>query len=188
MKRKPVYPIFLLLFIFVSLIGLAIWQQSAYLLYAASAIPFIIVPFLPEMSSIQKLKASAKNNDVQIYKLATIEGAPANHLIVQFQPGIVNWNRKMLYINLKNIPTVSKDLFAPDSASVPVLTFDLELNKRKPDLIGIRLQNIKERTSSFSFTTDEITRFVVRLDDLTEHAAPSLPISAPHTTSNRMQA
>ncbi|WP_409341955.1 hypothetical protein [Paenibacillus sp. MBLB4367] len=187
MKRKSITFLCIGLLVFGLLIALAIWQQSAYLLYAASAVPLLIVPFIPDIRSNQHLKASRKDN-VQIYKLATIEGAPANHLIVQFEPGKVNWNRKMLYVSMKDAPTVAKDVFAPDSASVPVLTFDLVLHKRKSDLIGILLQNVKQRTSSFSFTTEEITRLVIRLEDLAEPAAPARSIAAAQTRSKRMQA
>lgn len=166
MNRKSIYYLLGGLVLFAALIGLAIWVQSAYLLYAASAVPMLLVPLLPDFRSSQWIKASAKDGSVQIFKLATVPDAPANHLILQMQPGTINWKRKTLYINMHNAPTVAKQFFSPDAASVPVLSFDLITNKRKPDIVGIRLDHVAERTSSFSFTTDEITRFVIKLDDL----------------------
>lgn len=164
--------------LFAVLIAAAIFLQSAYLLYAASAIPFLLVPFIPDIPGSQKLKNHNKSGDVRIYR--TGSSALDGLIIIDFTPGTIYWNKRRLYFSMEGVETVPAHAVPVEAASVPVLSYDLFRHPRKTNWYGIRLNHLVERLHAFSFTTDEIARLVIRLEDLDQtNISPSLPRTSP---------
>src|SRR5690606_5306382 len=116
--------------LFVILFGASVWLQSPILLYIASAIPIFIVPFLPDIPTSQRLQPGKQS--VQVLKRTDPAGEEAEWLVVSFQPGTIQWNRKWLVIPTKG-GHVDMNSQAPNgghdseyTASLTVLKYDLK--------------------------------------------------------------
>jgi hypothetical protein len=178
MKKKHLWIFFTGIFIFFLLLGFSLLTQSAYLIYAASVVPLLTVPFIPDIRSNQWLKPSTRDENLLIYKLAEGEETEAEQIIIEFKPGTVNWKRHMLYIKLDNLTTLQQTSSISDAATVPILQYDLIAHPRKMHWFGIQLENVVERISSFSFTTKEVNRFTIRIQDIQELApSPEIPLT-----------
>ncbi|MCZ8515667.1 hypothetical protein O9H85_25300 [Paenibacillus filicis] len=153
------------------LIACAVHFESTEYLYIASALPILIVLLLPDIRQNQFIVLK-KNSGIRLIKQT--EGQETL-LVIEFTPGSILWDRTMLYFDLNQLSEarpVSKS--SEPSASLSVLSFDLSLHPRKPNWIGIRLNQISERTRSLSYTTEEVTRLVIRMSDLEETAVQML--------------
>lgn len=161
------------IFVFLALIGVAIMLQSAIYLYAASAMPILIVMALPDARTNQYIRGKKALEAVKIYKLSDEENPL---LILTCQPGFIHWNSKKLYFNLNDVQSTphSAELANEEHASLSVLGFDLTAHPSKTGWIGIDLAQLKLRTANLSYTTDEITRLVIPMKDLEETALQML--------------
>lgn len=154
--------------VFITLLAFAIYFESAIYLYAASALPVVIVPLLPDMVKHQYVDA-VKNKNIRFAKL-TIGSDPM--LAISFTPGHIRWNRGIskLYFHLNQISENPELAKAPSQesgeASLTVLPFDLSVHPRKQGWVGIDLSQLVQRTGSLSYTTGEVTRLLIRMSDL----------------------
>lgn len=164
MKSKNGKAVFFGILIFALLIAAAIVLQSAYLLYAATAVPILLVPFLPDLSSSQKLKPGRSSVPVRIYR--TSPEVDAGLLVIEAAPGAIQWNKKKLIFSLEGVPVHSRAGSRDVSAGVPVLLYDLVKQGKKRNMYGIVLNHLKDRLNTMSYTTDEVTRLVIRMEDL----------------------
>jgi hypothetical protein len=161
------------------LIGLAIFFQSELFLYAASALPILIVSVLPDIRQNQYIRGPKDREAIQLYKQSNGEDPL---MIVAFQPGFVRWKCKKLFFYLADIekhPSPPQDTQQGRAVSLSVLAFDLSLHRDKPGWIGIDLAQLAQRTAHLSYTTDEITRFVIRMSDLEQTALQMLSAQSP---------
>ncbi|WP_135553007.1 hypothetical protein [Paenibacillus cymbidii] len=156
------------LLLFGLLLVIAWYVQSAYFIYAASAVPIFIVPFLPDLRSRQTLRVSAKDDSVRMFVMDPEGQTKPEFLVIRFIPGVINWHKGIVYFTLNELPTETLPSYRPEGAPVSVLKHDLIAPRRKTNRYGIRLQQIVERTAGLSFTTKEIDRFVIRIADLQE--------------------
>ncbi|MNC21962.1 hypothetical protein D3C75_699500 [compost metagenome] len=61
-----------------------------------------------------------------------------------------------------------------------MLQFDLVPHRRNKELYGIEMANVAARFRTLSYTTDEVTRLVIRLEDL----RPEDPAMPEHRTAS----
>ncbi|WP_426451245.1 hypothetical protein ACP26L_03915 [Paenibacillus sp. S-38] len=177
--------------VFLSLLGLSYLYESIYFLYAASAMPIAITMLLPERKAYQYMKNSKRFR----FRLETLGGEPA--LSVTFEPGDIRWTRGRLYLQLKSLRKLkpaageasTQSNAGGHTASLPVLAFDLTPHPSKKGWIGIDLAQLAERTRSLSFTTHEVSRFVIRISDLESAAAAKEgAVPRPAAAGERLQA
>lgn len=159
--------------LFAALLGLAALFQSEMLIYAASAIPILIVLFLPDIKKYQYIRTTKNSKNLAIYKQ---ENGEESLIIIAFQPGFLRWKSRKLFFHLNDISEDSNRAASVlqghggTVASIPVLSFDLSAHKRKTGWISIDLSQLEQRTTNLSYTTDEINRLVIRMKDLEETA------------------
>ncbi|MDF2962422.1 MAG: hypothetical protein K0S39_4157 [Paenibacillus sp.] len=169
MSKKQSWLLFMYTIIFLGLIAVAIWLQSELYLYAATALPILIVTALPDIRQHQYIRGQKDLNDVKIYKQSDEEDPL---VIITFQPGFVRWNCKKLFFHLNDIQSGPHPIEQTKEkhASLSVLGFDLTAHPRKTGWIGIDLAQLTLRTANLSYTTDEITRLVIPMRELEETA------------------
>jgi hypothetical protein len=173
MKKNIILTLGILMFL--ASAGLAVRLESTVFLYISSILPLFIVPFLPDVGTHQYIKPAKQSDQVEIIRPATDSG-PSGLLLIRFQPGFVKWNKKMLYFSLKDIsayPTLP--IREEYTASLSVLKYDLKPHPTKKGWIGIRIPHLLQRMEQLSYTTQEINRLVIRMEDLQELASLSLP-------------
>jgi hypothetical protein len=167
MKKNTIGLIFSIL-LFLIFILLAIMFQSTTYLYVASILPLVIVPFLPDISSNQYIRTDKQENQVQIIKLQDKEATSSDLLVISFEPGFIDWRKKYLYFHNETAVVLTALQQDPYTASMSVLKYDLKRHPRKKNWVGISLQNLIQRTPQLSYTTEEINRLVIRMEDLNE--------------------
>lgn len=157
------------------LLGLAALLQEEMLIYAASAVPILIVVFLPDIKRYQYIRSGSRN--VAIYKQGDGE---ESILVITFEPGFLRWKSGMAYFHLKDIAGQPQPGTAAqqNAASISVLAFDLSAHRRKTGWIGINLAQLAQRTANLSYTTDEVTRLVIYMKDLEETALTMMSSTA----------
>nr|WP_210023570.1 MULTISPECIES: hypothetical protein [unclassified Paenibacillus] len=176
---------------FAGLLGFAIYYESAIYLYAASALPVVIVPLLPDMIKNQYADAVPKKS-VRFVKL-TVGGDPI--LAISFTPGFIRWNRGTgkLFFHLNQMSEIPELTGIPDrhqgtkEASLTVLPFDLSLHPRKQGWVGIDLCQLAQRTGSLPCTTSEVTRLLIRMSDLEAVAMQLLSSSGLPSGADKQQ-
>jgi hypothetical protein len=156
--------------LFVVLLGAAIYYQSSNFLYAASAVPILIVIFIPDIKSSQYIKPG-RSNRVSLSKSGGADGPEL--LAITFEPGYVNWRKRIVYFAVADAfdaPTDgTNDAAAPDIiASLRVLKYDLLPARNNNRWIGIQLDNLKERSTSLAFSLDTVNRLAIPMDDIRE--------------------
>jgi hypothetical protein len=156
--------------LFVVLLGAAVYYQSSNFLYAASAVPILIVIFIPDIKSSQYIKPG-RSNRVSLSKTGGADGPEL--LSITFEPGYVNWKRRIVYFaatDAFDAPTDGANaVTAPDIiASLRVLKYDLLPARDRNRWIGIQLDNLKERSTSLAFSLDTVNRLVIQMDDIRE--------------------
>ncbi len=174
------------LILFAIMFGASVWQESPILLYIASAIPIFIVPFLPDIPTSQKL--STGKQSVEIIKRADASGEEAEWLVVSFQPGTIQWNRKWLVIPTEGVSVGSPNHTDDYTASLTVLKYDLKDRKNRNGTISINLPNLIQRMSGLSFTVEEANRLMIRMEDLETVVALPIPVTSVPTRSVEIQA
>jgi hypothetical protein len=179
MKRKQWVGLLCLL-LFGLLIALAVYKQSAYILYAASLLPIVIVPLLPDIRTNQKVNP-AKNNRFRIFTTAAEDGTVPDFIVIEFVPGSIQWNKQLLYFPADRLPFAAKGKSLDDGLSIPVLGFDLVRHPRKRKWLGIRLRHLVQRNAGFSFTLREVTRLIIPYAEVQPFVNPSFDESVTST-------
>lgn len=162
--------------LFLILLSCSIFFESTQFLYAASAVPIFIVMLLPDIRQNQYIELKKDRGVRLVHQTAGDEPL----LLIDFEPGFIRWNCNKVYFDLNELSQASRNNdkeASSSSASLSVLAFDLSLHPRKSGWVGIDLSQLTERTRSLSYTTDEVTRLVIRMSDL-EEAAVRLMSSA----------
>lgn len=172
---------------FALLIALAIFFESAYTLYAASVLPIIVVPFLPDIPASQWLKPSGKKSRVRIYRTSPNAEDPGAFVIIECAPGTIRWNCRKFYFSTEGIPVRHPSADA-SIKSVPVLAFDLIPHRRRKNSYAIRANHLIERMASLSVSPEDITRLVIRLEDLQRLRRADEPISGATAVNKGLQA
>lgn len=173
---KRILALFTASVVFIALIVLAIHYQSANFLYAASALPILIVLLIPDVRSNQYIKPQKHKGQVHVYRTTGKSGPEL--LVITFQPGYIHWNKHIVYFQADDVPAADQKTNDPFTATFSVLKFDLVRHPRKPQWIGIRLAHLRERSKSLSFTIDEVNRFVIRMEDIREIAGRPAPVTS----------
>jgi hypothetical protein len=187
MSKKQKWSLFGAILLFIALLGLALLFESELFIYAASAIPILIVLALPDIRQQQYIQNGKNPDGIQFYKIANSDDPL---LIISFQPGYVRWHCKKLFFNLNEMKAETVEILpaAGDSASIPVLSFDLSAHRRRTGWFGIDLAQLSQRTVNLSYTTEEVNRFVIHMKDLEAVAllmmASSSPVVANNSSSN----
>ncbi|ALS24055.1 hypothetical protein [Paenibacillus naphthalenovorans] len=176
--------------VFITLLGLAVYFESAVYLYAASALPVVIVPLLPDMAK-HRYADAAKNKNVRFAKL-TIGGDPM--LAISFSPGYIRWKRATgkLYFQWSQISGNPELDETPGQghkeASLTVLPFDLSVHPRKQGWVGIDLGQLAQRAGTLPYTAGEVTRLLIRMSDLEAVVMPVAPQTGlPSGTGKQLQ-
>lgn len=185
MKTNIIGFIFSLL-VFVIFIVLAIVFQSTNYLYTASILPLVIVPFLPDIKAGQFVDPAKSGNQVRLIRLQGNEPSASDLLVIAFEQGFVDWRRKTLYFRLEDAVPYASLQPEPYTVSIAVLGYDLKKHPRKKNWIGVSLQNIAGRTKHLSYTTNEINRLVIQLQDIRDLQQP--PASRHTSAGNSLQA
>lgn len=185
MSKNNVKWFWTFIIIFAALLGLALVFQSEMFIYAASAIPILIVLFLPDINKYQYIRSGKHAKNVAIYKQ---DNGEETLIIIAFQPGFLRWKARKMFFHLNDIsedPSIANAVLQGSGgtvASIPVLSFDLAAHKRKTGWISIDLAQLEQRTTNLSYTTDEINRLVIRMKDLEETA---LTVMSASSTSSK---
>jgi hypothetical protein len=164
MKKHNLKLFILGLLLIVICLALAFAMQSAYMLFAASIIPFLIAPFFPDFRVSQKINPNSKS--IQVYGVASSSKDEPNYIVIEFKPGRIHWNQKLIYFSVDHITVVEPGNYTNQAAALPVLRYDLVLRKGRKRWIGIYLRHLVERSSSFSFTINEVNRLVISMQDV----------------------
>jgi hypothetical protein len=167
MKRST-FGLIISVLLFLIFIVLAIMLESTAYLYLASVLPIVIVPFLPDLRSSQYIRTHKPQQLVRLIKLRSSEGSTGALFVIAFAPGFVNWRKNRLYFNFEDAVTYESLLPEDDIVSMPVLKYDLSRHPRKKNWVGISLPQLKQRMKQLSYTTREINRLVIQLEDLNE--------------------
>jgi hypothetical protein len=155
------------LLLFLITFGMSVLFQSAILLYIASAMPMLVVPFLPDINSYQVLRSQ---RHVEIVRLN--EGDPSSEtLVITFDPARLYWNKKYVYIPLDKIEPVAELQSREYTVAMTVLRHDLSFQHKK-NRIGIYLPNLIERLKSMPYTPNEVNRLILRMDDVRDAIMP----------------
>jgi len=174
--NKSICSAFAGILIFAVLIGLAFRYQSAYFLYAASIVPLVTVPFLPDIRTAQYLRAGKRSPSLRFYRTGEAAGTDPGLIIVEFAPGDILWNKHTVYFSLQDIAEARADSAEKKvAATLSVLKYDLVRHRRRKGWVGVRLAPLKERTAGLSFTLREVNRLAIRIEDIRELARPKTP-------------
>jgi hypothetical protein len=185
MKNKNSLAVIIGLLLFGGLITAAILLQSAYLLYAATAIPILLVPFIPDIKTSKTLKPGSSNSKIRMYRTDHPDGE--GFLIIEADPGAIPWNKRRLYFPVTGIPVLADSSHTVNTAGIPILQYDLIKHRRKSNVYGIELANLAPRFRTLSYTADEVTRLIIRLEDI--KPADDTPIGArPSALGKELQA
>lgn len=147
-----------------SLIYISFITESPFFYYAASGVPMLLVPFLPNLRVKQIVPLQDKH--VKVVRMAGSE-ADGDLLVVSFTPGYIRWGKTVLYIPIRNIPV---ETHAGDWESIVALKVsrsDLTARRPRRDCIAISLASMKEKTKGKSFSLRDVNRLIVRMQDVT---------------------
>jgi hypothetical protein len=187
MTKKQIWSLIGAVFLFVALLGLALLFESELFIYAASAIPILIVLVLPDIRQNQYMHSGKNASNVQFVKVAN---GDEPLIVISFQPGFVRWHCRKLYFDLNDLQLNSAETLPSvgNSASISLLSFDLSAHPRRAGWFGIDLAQISQRTANLSYTTEEVNRFVIQMKDLEEvsliMAVASSSVAASNSSSN----
>jgi hypothetical protein len=164
--KKSSLPYFLIGLLCIAIcISLAYFLQSAYLLYAASILPFFILPFLPDLKTDQKIMPFHKDKSIQVYGVTSSDQSP-QYVVIEFKPGRIQWSKKTLYFSADHVAIAPTRSLKQDAVALPVLKYDLIIKKGKYRWVGIQLNHLIERSNTFPFRLKEVNRLVVSIQDI----------------------
>lgn len=167
MTKKQKWSLIGAIFLFIALLGLALLFESELFIYAASAIPILIVMVLPDIRQNQYIHSGKKPSNVQFVK---VTNGDEPLMVISFNPGFVRWHCRKLYFDINDLQLDSVETLpaSGDSASISLLSFDLSTHPRRTGWFGINLAQMSQRTANLSYTTEEVNRFVIQMKDLEE--------------------
>ncbi|MDQ1911721.1 hypothetical protein RAC89_15060 [Paenibacillus sp. GD4] len=148
--------------LFIGLLLLAVYFESQHFIYAASALPILIVLLLPDWRRDQYVTA-AKSSRFELHRQSAGEDSL---LTITFKPGAVRWSSRRLFIRFEEAVNAEMSHQAVPATSIAVLPYDLLPHPSKAGWIGIELGQLVERTRGLSYTTDEVTRLTIRMNEL----------------------
>jgi hypothetical protein len=154
---------------------LAYVLQSAYLLFAASVLPLLILPYLPDIRSKQLIDPLTKNKSIQVYGVSSNENQPS-YVVIEFKPGKVLWSKHTLYFSADHVAIAPTAGLKQNAIALPIYKNDLVIKKGKYRWVGIKLKHMTERSNSFSFKLNQVNRLVISIQDIKElfkEASPS---------------
>jgi hypothetical protein len=154
------------LFLIVFCIVLAFYIQSAYLLFTASILPVLILPFLPDIRTKQTIEPLKNNKSIQVYGVTADDNQTAKYVVIEFKPGKIHWSKQILYFSADHVALAPTTSLKQDAAALPIHKSDLVLKKGKYRWVGIRLNNLDERASSFPFKLSKVNRLVISIQDI----------------------
>lgn len=175
------------IFLFLLTFALSIVLESPVILYIASGIPLCIVPFIPDIKSNQVIRPGKDKDHLKMVRLVGSDKSSSDLLIISFTPGYIQWNKKFLCFKLEDIPTVSSVSTDEYTAAVTVLKFDLRVEPKKGNRVGIYLPHLIERTTNLPYTINEVNRLTVCMEDIREHFIPN-SISVPASGDIKLRA
>ncbi|MEK8132159.1 hypothetical protein WMW72_30100 [Paenibacillus filicis] len=172
MSKMKIWLLVLWITLFAVFLGCSILFESPVCLYVASALPILIVLWLPNPEQNQYIR----RRHLKKVQLLTRNSGENGLLTITFTPGFVRWKRgAKLYFHLD---TLSRE--EPVEAGEPgeesphtslsILPFDLLPHPRKSGWVGIDLDQVAARTSSLAIATSQVARFVVPLQALEQAA------------------
>jgi hypothetical protein len=167
MKNSSIKYFTIGLFLIVFCIGLAFVIQSAYLLFTASILPVLILPFLPDIRTNQTIVPLKNNNSIQVYGV-TDDNQTAKYVVIEFKPGKIHWSKQILYFSADHVALAPTTSLKQDAAALPIHKNDLVLKNGKNHWVGIRLNSLDERASSFPFKLNKVNRLVISIQDIQE--------------------
>lgn len=148
-------------------LGVAFAIQSAYLLFVASLLPLIILPFLPDIRSNQQIEPLAKNKAIQVYGVTSDENQ-ASYVVIEFKPGKVLWNKTTLFFSADHVAVAPLAGLKQNAIALPIYKNDLVIKKGKYRWVGIKLKSMTERSKNFSFKLNQVNRLVISIQDIKE--------------------
>ena len=148
-------------------LGLAFAIQSAYLLFAASLIPLLILPFLPDLRSNQQIDPLTKNKNIQVYGVTSAENQPS-YVVIEFKPGKVLWNKITLYFSADHVVVAPAAGLKQNAIALPIYKNDLVIKKGKHRWVGIKLKDMTERSNGLSLKLNQVNRLVISIEDIKE--------------------
>ncbi|NOV00111.1 hypothetical protein [Paenibacillus planticolens] len=154
--------------LFLTFIVLSLVFESTTYLYIASVCPLLIVPFLPDIRSVQYIKPNQAKGAVRLITMENKDNSDSDFLVILFEQGFVRWNARRIYFNLDDI---MKDVYVkpdPFAATMTVLKYDLFPHRSKKNWVGISLPQLEQRIGQLSYTTNEINRLVIQMSDVNE--------------------
>jgi hypothetical protein len=165
MTKKQAWSLTGIVLCFLALLALAVLFESELFIYAASALPILMVLLLPDIRQNQYIRS---RKDRPLIQLQKVVNGDESLLVVSFQPGYVRWHCKQLYFDLNElspdpIPAMPQ---TGNAASIPVLPFDLTPHPHRAGWFGINLSQLAHRMVNQSYTTEEVARFVISMNDL----------------------
>jgi hypothetical protein len=146
---------------------LAYVLQSAYLLFAASLLPLLILPYLPDIRSNQQIDPLSKNKSIQVYGITSDESQPS-YVVIEFKPGKILWSKQTLYFSADHVAIAPTTRLKSNAIALPIYKSDLVIKKGKYRWVGIKLNGMTERSNSFSFKLKQVNRLVVSIQDIKE--------------------
>ncbi|MDB5054279.1 MAG: hypothetical protein JWM44_2329 [Bacilli bacterium] len=186
MNKKKIKFLCLGLLFIAFCIVLAFLRESAYLLFLASIVPLFIVPFIPDIRTNQHIKPSKGDNGIRIYQATTNGKQTSDQVVIEFKPGKIQWNKNLLLFSPVHIAKTLPKHIIPEVASLSVLKYDLMLKNGK---IGIQLKHLIERSTSFSFTLNEVNRLILSIEDIKNlHAGMNMALGNTASKSKQLQA
>ncbi|WP_159885042.1 hypothetical protein [Paenibacillus puerhi] len=170
MRKKNSWFLALWIVSFAVFLACSILFESPVCLYVASAMPILIVIWLPDREPNQYIRA----RHLKHVHLRTHDSGETGRLTISFNPGFIRWKQAgKLYFHLDSLSreeTAEAAADQPPQASLSILPYDLTPHPSKPGWVGIDLDQVAARTTSLSITTDEVARFIIPLRDLEEIA------------------
>ncbi|MEI7028115.1 hypothetical protein [Paenibacillus sp. y28] len=174
MKKQTIASIGILVFL---AIFAASWVfESPILLYIASAIPMIVVPFIPDLPKNQTIR-HRRSKHISLVKVRTDEQSPES-VVITFKPGAIRWDARSLVLDLEElndaIPVVQHIPEQKHAAVLTVLQHDLRITGKKNRQVAIYLPNLHDRCQSLSYELESVNRLILRMEDVYMLISPPL--------------
>lgn len=164
--KKTSWSLIYAILLFLLLCGLAYVFESITFIYIASFLPVIIVVLLPNKRTSQWILPGEGKKRVIIYQVLGKAPSASDLLVIDFDPRYINWNKSVLYFSMNRIPAVAKQPEDPRAVSLSVLKHDLLAHPSKRGCVGIEVSHLLQRLEYLPYSSDQVTRLVIRLSDL----------------------
>jgi hypothetical protein len=190
MSKMKIWLLALWIALFVIFLGCSILFESPVCLYVASAMPILIVLWLPDSEQNQYIR----RRHLKQVRLLTKSSGENGLLTISFTPGFVRWKPgSKLYFHLDTLSREEAGEAAETSeessqTALSILPFDLVPHPRKSGWVGIQLDQVAARTASLSIATSEVARFIIPLQALEQAAIQRMAGLLPVDGGKRLHA